>query len=1602
MIKRIAVSIGTAALALLAAVSVQAQTYSNAVQALNPVAYWPLQETTAPAAGGLYIATNSGTLGAAGNGYYETWWQTNGNPGVLTNGNSIVHIPGAIAGDTDTALQQGAIGQYVVVPRATNGVADPAITITPPFTIETWIYPTNAASGKLKPILAEGFNPIIATNLNFASTTEGVALGMYSGFLYFVTFNGSGAKAEIDTPTLVLNQWHHIVATFDDSGTESLYLDGGLIASKIPGLDALGNRYEPDPVSPLIIGGGNELGISGGANVPFGGGIDEVAIYNSAFTLTQVTNHYETGTNPAPATNYVQVVQGDSPSIYLRLDEPAFTAPSLSSSPVANNYGSLGASANGYYLPGATPGIRGPAYSGFGAQSHAVAMDGFNGAVDVGGGALPSELNPTNHQPMTVAAWFQGIPSDSFDRFQVIVGHTDSSWRLTLDNIGGTRFNPGVGPELSFANVSDELSGGNLGNDGNWHFLVGVSDGTNDFMYLDGLLVKSGTSEGLVTNDSMQDILLGGDAEYMVPQPPSPGIAGGGRWFDGNLTQVAFFTNALSATQVQQLYNAADVPLSVAVEPVSATFGAGTNATLSAIVHGSSPIIYQWYSTNVNTAVVTPVAGQTNASLDFNPSSAGESGYYFLIATNSVSAVTSSVAQLTIIGPPSTVQTSPNNIQVFVGTTPTLHVSVLAPSPSYQWYSNNVAIAGATNSTFITNSSYTLTNGDTSAVGSSVYSCVISNSFGTVTDAFNVAIIADPTAPYPAAVLRDKPTYYYRLDEAGTGYPNDGVIAYDYAGGENGSYSNANLADAGGYSSATDPGETSAGFGQNAGKDSYMGNVPSYVDFAIGTNNNAEFTIECWANGSSGQQFDAGLVTIGYGFGGEEFALDTGGNDPNHDVRFYINGAKGVNYGVASSFALDPLNNPGWHHIVAVVDEAGGKVKLYIDGNLVGSTSVLAGAGIQKETSPLAIGSRLSTSTATDYDNQFFGHIDDVAIYNYALTEAQVQSHYFSAGIAPVITQVTPQTLTTNVGSTVSFTVTAGGTPPLSYEWIDPNNNPITGQTNATLVLTNVQTTQSGQYTVTVNNIYGNQTTNVQLNVNAGPAVIASDLTPTNLMAYAGSGETYSIGVSGQPPFFYQWYGNGVAIAGATNSSYNFNVLLGSNTYYCVVSNAESGTSPGPATSSTGTVIGMPSTTINPASYTDRMKITFSGYNLGQTLQDFPVLVELSTNIPGFNYSHFASASGGDLRFTDSGGTRVLPADIDQWDPAGQSIIWVQVPQLTGSNDFIYAYWGNPANTTALPATNVWVPQPWEGLPSYAVVYHLKESGFPYADSTSQYPALTGAAPTQTTGLIGFGELFGGGSYLDAGTVNLSNSFTLSAWVNLSSSSTNIQAIWANKVGGIASDGFGLYVNSYNTSDGAIHLEAGNGTAGSEASSSASVVGTGAWHLITADVDPTAGTARFFVDTNDVTVGTGGIRTDFNTNRDMRLGLFDDNSWPFTGTMDEARIHFGTNSPAWITAEYMTVAQNSTLQSYSAVTSTVASPVTILFQKSGGNLILDGSGGVALAGKSYTVLSSTNLLVPMAQWTPVTTNTFDVSGNFTNAVPLNSTNEALFFRIAIP
>lgn len=62
---------------------------------------------------------------------------------------------------------------------------------------------------------------------------------------------------------------------------------------------------------------------------------------------------------------------------------------------------------------------------------------------------------------------------------------------------------------------------------------------------------------------------------------------------------------------------------------------------------------------------------------------------------------------------------------------------------------------------------------------------------------------------------------------------------------------------------------------------------------------------------------------------------------------------------------------------------------------------------------------------------------------------------------------------------------------------------------------------------------------------------------------------------------------------------------------------------------------------------------------------------------------------------------------------------------------------------------------------------------------------------------------------------------------------------------------------------------------------------------------------------------------------------------------------------------------------------------------SNGNLVLTGTGD---PGTGYTVLSSTNIVLPLAQWDTNTTGTFSGTGTSSNAIPLSATNRFFLLR----
>jgi hypothetical protein len=88
-----------------------------------------------------------------------------------------------------------------------------------------------------------------------------------------------------------------------------------------------------------------------------------------------------------------------------------------------------------------------------------------------------------------------------------------------------------------------------------------------------------------------------------------------------------------------------------------------------------------------------------------------------------------------------------------------------------------------------------------------------------------------------------------------------------------------------------------------------------------------------------------------------------------------------------------------------------------------------------------------------------------------------------------------------------------------------------------------------------------------------------------------------------------------------------------------------------------------------------RRKIRFN--NAGQAaLAGFPVLVRLdSTRVEYFRTQDL----GQDIRFVDADDSTPLAHEIELWNEAGSSYVWVRVSQINGSSgsDFIWMYYGN-------------------------------------------------------------------------------------------------------------------------------------------------------------------------------------------------------------------------------------------------------------------------------------------------------------------------------------
>ena len=1127
--------------------------YSSALLALKPTGYWPMHEVEPPVVGQGDIETNYGTLGTIANGHYADW-------AVGAAASPLVHhIQGALVGSSNTAvlfnanIAANANGPYYLL------VPQPAALLKPPFSVECWWNPQNGNFGDL--ISQFGFSQ----NSNNGNPRLGLRV-IWTGTQFQMGYGNGGGYSTINGQTgHVTGQWYHMVMTVDNQSNSVIYVNGN---QEVSG-EILPTTF--DPSIPLTIGSGFWGGNNNttGPSRPVDGAIDEVAFYPTNLSSGQISAHYLSGIDPADHGTYTTTVQADKPAIYFHMDSPTYVAPPASTWAPLTNYGS--AAVNGVYSPDTLPG----AAAGPGSvTTFAASLAGTNAMVGNGlssfgdAGASSAFIPPFAGGSFSYSVWFKGNPADCRG-FQSLISANDNEWRASMIGTGKLQVHGSGSPD-----VSTTLNY----NDGNWHQMVltcvetnlTTHGGNTNTLYVDGIQV--GVTIGAGTNNPvatpLPDVLIGNETGFT-------NVTSEGRSFAGSLCEAAFFNGVvLSSNQVQNLYNTAGLPPYILTQPGSTNIDANLAFTNTVLAGGSATLAYQWYQNG------SPLAGATNTSLIFNPIVQTNIGNYFVIITNSYGSITSSIASINVLTNPVIVSQFPvtytniastNYMTLYQGASPTFSVNVVGAVPlTYQWYTNGILDGIATtNALQLTNVQSSFSN----------YYCITTNFLGSITSVvWSASVIAPPVgqgsvglAPYPQSVLALGPLGYWRMNDAAidggeNGNGDFGYLCHDYVGGNDGMYTNVTLGNVG-YNPVTDPTDTSAQFGEaddlgNDFGDSLVFGVQG-VNFSSPIGTSKAFTIEAWVSGFQ-QTYDAGIATLGIS-GSEQFNLDTGADTAptSHGFRFFFRDASGATHLVNSTIVPSAAGQGPWYHLVGVVDEVSSQtVTFYINGLPVGTAAAGSGLGVLASTNVMTIGSRMG-SALTNFNFQFFGNINDVSAYNYALSPSQVLNQYVGSGVAPFLTQVPTAVTNVSGNSLLVIPATAAGTGPLTAWWSDVHTgtNIVTLSTNgnifnSTLVVSNVPNAwNNDQLELIVSNAFGGTNVFVTLTVFTNAPVITASIPPQVNLA-VGQSYTYSVAVNGASPLVYQWYTNGVAIGGATGTSFSLTAINpGTVTYSVIVTN---------------------------------------------------------------------------------------------------------------------------------------------------------------------------------------------------------------------------------------------------------------------------------------------------------------------------------------------------------------------------------------------------------------------------------------------------------------
>lgn len=418
------------------------------------------------------------------------------NHGVVSN-------PWA-GGKINGALTYDGVNDMAVVPD--DGTFD--FEHNNPFSVSMWFKTSSAVAQTLA---GKGFT--VATNpgyLVFIGATGGITVYMTANPFPTYTLTRSTPAGYND------GNWHHLTVSYDGSGVNTgikIYMDGVQVGAG--GVNTLGGKTILNN-EPLRIGNR-----AAAASSPFLGSIDEVQVYNTALSQSDVDFLYNSGNGTASAAS------GAIANWHFDEAYGAVAADSIS----AKN-----ANLTNFVL-GPSPDV--PKYG-----YHSAGFDGVNTFITVPHAA---DINFERTNSFSAEAW---IKPNNFSVAAMIFGKSlgPTSYRgymMGLNSPSGTdaKLTVQLLSTASTVNYLSEQSVSYSFMDGNWHHVAFTYDGSSTHaglkLYIDGNEVST-TDAGTLTASILNTVSL------------KIGRREDGYYFNGLIDELAIYNSALPASTIQE------------------------------------------------------------------------------------------------------------------------------------------------------------------------------------------------------------------------------------------------------------------------------------------------------------------------------------------------------------------------------------------------------------------------------------------------------------------------------------------------------------------------------------------------------------------------------------------------------------------------------------------------------------------------------------------------------------------------------------------------------------------------------------------------------------------------------------------------------------------------------------------------------------------------------------------------------------------------------------------------------------------------------------------------------------------------------------------